>query len=53
MEEGSELLERLPEIKESGLPMFTSCCPGWVNFIKKEYPQFNSKVTTADVWSGD
>ena len=38
MEEGSEFLERLPEIKESGLPMFTSCCPGWVKFIKSQYP---------------
>ena len=44
MEEGSELLKRLPEIKESGLPMFTSCCPGWVNFIKKEYPQYAEKL---------
>ena len=47
MEEGSELLERLPEIKESGLPMFTSCCPGWVNFIKKEYPQYVDRLSTA------
>ena len=45
MEEGSELLHRLPEIKESGLPMFTSCCPGWVNFVKKEYPQFDVRVS--------
>ena len=47
MEEGSELLHRLPEIKESGLPMFTSCCPGWVNFIKKEYPQYADRLSTA------
>ncbi|MGN0328200.1 MAG: [FeFe] hydrogenase, group A [Lachnospira sp.] len=47
MEEGSEFIERLPEIKESGLPMFTSCCPGWVNFIKKEYPQYVSRLSTA------
>lgn len=32
MEEASELLERL----ESGtnLPMFTSCCPGWVRYME-------------------
>lgn len=43
MEEGSEFLERLPEIKESGLPMFTSCkdlCFCFVNpvfeFVKKQ-----------------
>lgn len=47
MEEGSELLHRLPEIKESGLPMFTSCCPGWVNFVKKEYPQYLERLSTA------
>lgn len=47
MEEGSEFIDRLPEIKESGLPMFTSCCPGWVNFIKKEYPQYVSRLSTA------
>ena len=47
MEEGSELLHRLPEIKELGLPMFTSCCPGWVNFVKKEYPQYLERLSTA------
>lgn len=47
MEEASELLHRLPEIKESGLPMFTSCCPGWVNFVKKEYPQYLERLSTA------
>lgn len=36
MEEGSELLHRLKEHleahpnSEEPLPMFTSCCPGWV-----------------------
>lgn len=47
MEEGSEFLERLPEIKESGLPMFTSCCPGWVRFIKSQYPQMASRLSSA------
>lgn len=47
MEEGSELFHRLPEIKESGLSMFTSCCPGWVNFVKKEYPQYLERLSTA------
>ena len=27
--------------------MFTSCCPGWVNFIKKEYPQYVDRLSTA------
>ena len=47
MEEGSEFLERLPEIKESGLPMFTSCCPGWVKFIKSQYPDMADRLSSA------
>ena len=47
MEEGSEFIQRLPEIKESGLPMFTSCCPGWVRFIKSQYPQLAGRLSTA------
>jgi NADH-quinone oxidoreductase subunit G len=36
MEEGSELVKR---VKEGGsLPMFTSCCPGWVKFAEHFYP---------------
>lgn len=47
MEEGSEFLERLPEVKESGLPMFTSCCPGWVRFVKSEYPELYPRLSSA------
>lgn len=37
MEEGTELLDR---IKNGGkLPMMTSCSPGWINFIEKNYPE--------------
>jgi NADH-quinone oxidoreductase subunit G len=36
MEEGSELVNR---ITNGGvLPMFTSCCPGWIKFIEEFYP---------------
>ena len=36
MEEGNELVRR---IKENGvLPMFTSCCPGWIKFSEHFYP---------------
>lgn len=35
MEEANELVER---IKNGGsLPMFTSCCPGWINYIETFY----------------
>ncbi|MBA3009067.1 MAG: 2Fe-2S iron-sulfur cluster binding domain-containing protein [Desulfobacula sp.] len=44
MEEGTELLER---IKNKGvLPMFTSCCPGWVNFVEKNYPDMREHIST-------
>ena len=47
MEEGNELLERLPEIEETRLPMFTSCCPGWVRFMKAKYPGYVARLSTA------
>jgi NADH-quinone oxidoreductase subunit G len=47
MEEGNEFLQRLQEIKESGLPMFTSCCPGWVKFMKSQYPQYAGRLSSA------
>ena len=33
MEEGTELLNRLND-KNAVLPMFTSCCPAWINFVE-------------------
>lgn len=48
MEEGNELFQRLAE-KETGakIPMFTSCCPGWVRFVKTQYPEFVDHLSTA------
>ena len=46
MEEGSELIERIPEIRETNLPMFTSCCPGWVSFVKNKYPQLLPRLSS-------
>ncbi len=44
MEEGSELLDR---VKNKGImPMFTSCCPGWVNFVEKNYPEMTGHLST-------
>ncbi len=45
MEEGSELIEKIRNGEEG--PMFTSCCPGWVRFIKSQYPDMVSKLSTA------
>lgn len=37
MEEGYEFLGR---VQNGGtLPMITSCSPGWINYIEKEYPE--------------
>ena len=38
LEEGSELLQRLTT--GQGLPMFTSCSPGWIKFVEQFYPEF-------------
>lgn len=45
MEEGTELVKKLKNGYKP--PMFTSCCPGWVRFIKSEYPEYVSKLSTA------
>ncbi len=44
MEEGTELLEKI----RSGarLPMFTSCCPGWVNYAEKHCPDILPMVSS-------
>lgn len=47
MEEGTELLQRLSDGKEHEYPMFTSCCPGWVSFIKSQYPELAGNLSTA------
>ena len=47
MEEGNEFLARLPEIQERKLPMFTSCCPGWVSFLHSQYPKYVSRLSSA------
>ena len=39
MEEGSEFLERFTHRDRYRWPMFTSCCPGWVRFIKVPVPR--------------
>ena len=47
MEEGNELLERLGNSGKYAWPMFTSCCPGWVSFVSKRYPQYLRNLSTA------
>ena len=47
MEEGSEFLARLGDAPNSKLPLFTSCCPGWVRYVKSHYPEFVDNLSTA------
>ena len=47
MEEGSEFLERFTHKDQYAWPMFTSCCPGWVRFLKGQYPQYTDNLSTA------
>ncbi|MBQ4150913.1 MAG: iron hydrogenase small subunit [Clostridia bacterium] len=46
MEEASELIERLTKGSAS-MPMFTSCCPGWVRFMRYNYPEFSENLSSA------
>ena len=43
MEEGTELLGHLKEKKR---PTFTSCCPAWINFAEKNYPEILPMLST-------
>ncbi len=44
MEEATELIKR---VKEKGsLPMFTSCCPGWVKYIEHKRPHLLHHVSS-------
>lgn len=44
MEEATELLERIQH--KDVLPMFTSCCPGWIKFVEHFYPEFIPNLST-------
>ena len=44
IEESKELAERLE--KGENLPLFTSCCPGWVKFCETKYPDFAKHIST-------
>ena len=50
MEEGTELLQRLGKAlkgEKVALPMFTSCCPAWVAFYEKNFPDLLQYPSTA------
>lgn len=47
MEEASEFIERLSHPDQATIPMFTSCCPGWVRFLKSQYPDMVAHLSTS------
>ena len=47
MEESSEFIQRLTNPGQYPMPMFTSCCPGWVRFLKLEFPEMVPHLSTA------
>jgi NADH-quinone oxidoreductase subunit G len=44
LEETGEFLKRLE--KNEKLPLFTSCCPAWVSYVEKNYPDLLNNVST-------
>ena len=44
LEEASELIDRVQNNKP--LPMFTSCCPGWIKYIEHNYPEMLPNLST-------
>lgn len=42
--EAKELVERVKEKKR--LPMFTSCCPAWVNYLETRFQRYLPNLTT-------
>ncbi len=45
VEECHEVVERLK--KNRNLPVFTSCCPAWVKFVKEYYPDMVQNISSA------
>jgi NADH-quinone oxidoreductase subunit G/NADP-reducing hydrogenase subunit HndD len=44
MEEANELIDRIKTGKP--MPMFTSCCPGWIKFCEHNYPELLPNLST-------
>jgi NADH-quinone oxidoreductase subunit G len=46
MEEAAEFVERFAK-GHGKLPLITSCCPAWTNYMEKYYPDFCDNFSTA------
>ena len=47
MEEAAELVKRVKKEISSPIPMFTSCCPGWVKFCEYFHPDMIPNLSSA------
>ncbi|MFP4637729.1 MAG: NADH-dependent [FeFe] hydrogenase, group A6 [Spirochaetaceae bacterium] len=47
MEEGTEFVHRLTEKGHGPLPQITTCCPSWVDYMEKFYPEMIPHFSTA------
>ena len=47
MEEGTEFIKRFTSGELKNRPMFTSCCPGWIRFVKSQFPRLVKYLSTA------
>ena len=47
MEEANEFLEKFKNGKTKKFPLFTSCCPGWVRFLKGKFPELTDRLSTS------
>lgn len=47
MEEGNEFLELYTKGETKKYPLFTSCCPAWVRFMKSQFPEIAGRLSTA------
>lgn len=47
MEEGSEFIQRFTAGEFKERPMFTSCCPGWIRFVRSQFPHLKKYVSTS------
>ena len=46
LEESKEFVERLEKHPDPEMPMFTSCCPAWINFVQDRYPELMRHVSS-------
>ena len=45
IEEADEFVGRVQQ--GENIPLFTSCCPAWVQFVEKKFPEFLPNLSTA------